>query len=362
MAGALILVSAFVLALALSHAIARYASRNGLAPDHPNGRSSHARPTSRAGGFAIFAGFAVGFALVTAFNAGSGGLLLYAPLAAGAVAAFSFGAVDDMRPLGARAKLAAQILIAIGFVAFAGPVESIPFPFVGDVDLGMAAYPLTAFWIVAFMNAFNFMDGVNGIAGACAIFVLSAISVAAAGPWAAPAALLACALFGFLPLNLPHGKVFMGDGGSQFIGFMIAALAVLAARSGEVSPAFAPLAFLPFLFDVAFTLAHRVSRGKNIFEAHNEHVYQLLVRLGRSHQGVTMIYLTLIAVSTTAAVLTNASAPGLQLAVAAGLCVIFLAQALGVYRRAAAAGLISQKDEAPLPAAEPQKVFRAAAE
>lgn len=368
-AAAVMIVSAALIAVALSHAIARFVTRKKLLPDRPNGRSSHRRPTPRAGGFAIFGGFFAAMVVYAAFLAQHDVANLYAPMIGFALAAFAFGAADDARPLGARFKLAAQIVIAIGFVAVFGAIERIPLPFIGDVALGPVAAPLTVFWMVAFMNAFNFMDGINGIAGACALFVLSAIAVAAGGGgeamWSPPAAFLACAIFGYLPLNFPGGRLFMGDSGSQCVGFLIAAFAVLTASGsgGPVTPLFTPLAFMPFLFDVSFTLAHRLRRKRNLLVAHKEHLYQLLVRMGRSHQSVTALYLTLTVISTTVAIIANAMDPALQFGAVGLLVACFLPLALAVYRRAEGQGLLAEptKVPAPTPVSEPRP-FPAAAE
>lgn len=350
------------------HFLARYVAAKALLPDRPNGRSSHRQATPRAGGFAIFGGFIVAMSIEIGLPSFGGLPAGYAPLLGCGLAAFVFGAIDDARPLGARMKLGAQIATAIAFVALVGPVTSIPLPGLGDFPLGWSAFPLTVFWIVAFMNAFNFMDGVNGIAGACAIFALSALAVATAGggdfTWAPPAIILACALFGFLPLNFPSGRLFMGDGGSQGVGFLIAALAVLTSTGeGAVSPLFTPLVFMPFLFDVSFTLIHRIRRGRNILEGHNEHLYQLLVRLGRSHQSVTTAYLTLTVISTTAAIIASALAPSLQFLAVIALLALFLPLGLIVYRRAERAGLLATSAAlAGLPTADEAAPFRAAAE
>ncbi|MCD8492076.1 MAG: hypothetical protein LRY51_09315 [Geovibrio sp.] len=100
-------------------------------------------------------------------------------------------------------KFVGQVAAAIAYVALFGPLSFAPAPFVGDIPLGLFAAPITVFWIVGFMNAFNFMDGVNGIAAACAGFVLFAVAVAGAnldvGFWAMSAGVAAAALVGFLP-------------------------------------------------------------------------------------------------------------------------------------------------------------------
>lgn len=369
MATVVMIVSASVISGAFAYAIAKFVAGKAIFPDRPNGRSNHVRITPRAGGFAIFGGFAAAMILEAAFLAKNDVANSYAPFLLFGATAFAFGAVDDARPIGAKLKLAAQILIATGFVAVFGAVQTIPAPFVGVIDLGVAAFPLTVFWIVAFMNAFNFMDGINGIAGACALFVLSALAVATAGGtalWAPPAMFLACALFGYLPLNFASGRLFMGDGGSQFVGFAIAALAILSGNgSGEpVSRLFVPIAFLPFIYDVAFTLIHRIRRKRNILEAHKEHLYQLLVRMGGSHQSVTTMYLTLVVLSTTAAIVANAFSANLQYLTALALIAAFTPLALAVFRRAEAAGLLAEKAK-PAKMAPPQNqpaAYPAAAE
>lgn len=367
-AASILILSAAIVAAISSYAIARIAIRRNLLPDSPNERSSHQSATPRAGGFAIFGGFAIAMILmITPQALGQEGSRNAAALALG-FGAFAFGAVDDAHPLGARLKLLLQTALAFGFVAVFGAVETIPAPFVGEIDLGVAAIPLTMLWIVGFMNAFNFMDGINGIAGACALFVLSALALVGAageGAWSAPAIFLAAALLGYLPLNFISGRIFMGDGGSQFVGFMIATLAVLAGDSDNaaapVSRMFAPIAFLPFIVDVAFTLAHRVRRGRNVFEAHNEHVYQLLVRMGRSHQAVATLYLTAVALSTAVAITVNNRSSEVQYAAALSLIAVLVAISAITARKARAAQLLSGATPSPIEAEAPMQ-FPAAAE
>ena len=347
MSAALLLTLAAVSAAALSYLAARFLARRGWLPDRPVARSSHKAPTPRTGGVAVMIGF-LGPAL--ALSALDPDLLRFAALV---FAAFMLGFADDARSLPAVVKLLGQTALAALFVFLFGAVEALPAPFIGAVALGPAAAPLTVFWIVAFMNAYNFMDGANGLAATAAIFGLSALAVAiaasGAGAAAAAAALLAAAIFGFLPLNFPKGRLFLGDSGSQSIGFALAALAVFAAQAqaGAASALFAPTAFMPFLFDVAFTLAHRAARRRNLLDGHNEHLYQLLIRLGARHSSVTALYLALVAVSTLAAIFAGALPASLQVLAPAGLTALFLAPALLLYRRAEAAGLLS----APAPAA-----------
>lgn len=339
MSAALLLAAAALAAAALSFFSGRFLARRQWVADMPGARSNHRRPTPRTGGVAAMAGFlppALGLILVEA------DFWKFLALVTGA---FALGFADDVRAMPAAAKLIGQIVLAALFVILFGAVDTVPAPLVGTIQLGLFAPALTMFWIVAFMNAFNFMDGANGLAATAAIFALSALAVAAAaagaGAYGAAATLLAAALFGFLPLNFPKAQLFLGDGGSQSIGFAIAAIAVLAAQApGAVSPLFAPTVFLPFLFDVAFTLAHRAMRRQNVFQAHREHLYQLLIGLGARHSAVTTLYFGLVALSTLAAIVAAGLPPAWQFLAPAGLIALFMAPALLLCRRAAARGLL----------------------
>ncbi len=352
MSASLLLAAVALAAAALTFVSGRFFARRSWLADLPVDRSSHRRATPRTGGVAVALGFmAPALALLPVEPALARFLPLYG-------AAFALGLVDDARPLPALVKLAGQVAIACVFVFLFGAVELVPAPFIGELALGPLAPALTVFWIVAFMNAFNFMDGANGLAATAAIFGLSMMAVAAAATGAGlaggAAVLLAAAVFGFLPLNFPRARLFLGDSGSQAVGFAIAAIAVIAARTGGGAAALvAPTVFMPFLFDVAFTLAHRAIRRRNILEAHNEHLYQLMIRLGARHASVTALYVLLVALSALAAIFANALSPALQALAPAGLAALFTAPALLVYRRASAAGLLASAAKKDLRAAQP---------
>lgn len=333
-------------ALLVALLMSRLAIAQGWLPDHPNGRSSHQRVTPRSGGVAVFAGWLAGLG-VLAF-AGDPDFIpgaLRLVLLAGAV--FALGLIDDILELRALWKFVGQVAAAIAYVAIFGPLSFAPAPFVGDVPLGLLAAPITVFWIVGFMNAFNFMDGVNGIAAACAGFVLFAVAVAGAnldiGVWAMSAGVAAASLVGFLPQNFPGGRLFMGDNGSQTVGFLLAAMAVGAANAsdGAVSALFIPTAMAPFIFDVGFTLLHRAARRQSIPTAHREHLYQLLLRLGLSHAAVTSIYLSLTALSTAAAIAMLRLEPQNQWLAPLAILIVLSAPAILVFRRAQRAGLLA---------------------
>jgi len=341
-------------ALAAVQVLARRAIAANWLPDHPNHRSSHERVTPRSGGVAIFVAWLAGLAVVAGLGTVEGVAGQAAMLAPLVGLVFLFGLVDDILALRAAWKFIGQMLAALVYVWVFGPLETAPLPFLGDAPLGLAGAPITVFWIVAFMNAFNFMDGVNGIAAACAAFALFGIAVASAffsaGLWTAAAGVGAVALVGFLPFNFSKDKLFMGDNGSQTIGFLIAAAGVGAANAsdGALSALFAPVAMAAFIVDVAFTLVHRTIRKQNILLAHREHVYQLLLRLGLSHVAVTAIYLGLTAFSTAAAIAMLRLSPEHQWIAPVFLIAAFSIPAGLIFAKAERAGLLSGEPQSDL--------------
>lgn len=341
---ALIALAVGAATLIAAYMFSRIAVATKLLPDYPNKRSNHTAPTPRSGGGAIFIAWAGGMIAASLFL-GGGAMTAGLVLIAGGV--FAFGLVDDRFELGALTKLGAQIAAGVTFVLVFGPLETAPLPFAGETALGVWATPLTVFWIVAFMNAYNFMDGVNGVAAGCgalAFLALSLAAISAGAPfWALAALFGALALCGFLPVNFPSGRLFMGDSGSQSVGFLIAAIAVGAANAsgGAVSALYAPALMAPFIVDVAFTLAHRLLRGKKIAAAHREHIYQLLVRMGVRQSSVTAVFLALTAFSGAGAIMMLRMAGRDQWLVPAALVSALGALAfLLVYRRALRMGLL----------------------
>ncbi|MEL6359735.1 MAG: glycosyltransferase family 4 protein [Pseudomonadota bacterium] len=347
----LALVAAGWFAATVSYFLSRLLVRLSLLPDHPNFRSSHSVVTPRAGGIAIYGAWAMSLAILVFFFWMQNIETQLLKLVFLGGLAFMIGAIDDAYRVSPTLKFAGQLVVASLFVAVFGPIETFPLPVLGDTDLGVFSVYLTLFWIVGFMNAYNFMDGVNGIASTCAIFVLSAFAVSASlagvGIWAMAAVLLAVALSGFVPINLRHGRLFMGDNGSMSVGFVIAALAVLGTNGsdGRLSIIFVPMAFLPFLVDVMFTITHRARRGENVLSAHREHVYQLLNRLGRSHVRVTSLFLATTSLTCVGAMMTLVLPPAWQWIAPASAVVVLVFVANRVYREAVQAQLLPSAPE-----------------
>lgn len=293
-------VAAFSGLFVVSAALSRVMIAVGIA-DMPNPRSSHDRPVPKAGGVAVAVAFVAGLGGLALADGAKAGDAPLGPFLVLAAATAAFGLIDDLRGLSARTKLAAQAALALGFSLAAAHVERITLPGLGTIGLGLWGHALTVLWIVGFMNAFNFMDGINGIAGGSAALAgvaLAAIAQAAGAGLVATASLaLIAATLGFLVYNFPRGRLFLGDTGSQFIAFVLAALAVMgSAKAGDkVSIFVVPMIFYPFLYDVAATLVHKLRAGRPLFAAHRDHHYQLLVRMGWSHARAAGLYFALVA-------------------------------------------------------------------
>jgi len=275
--------------------IRRWAGRARML-DVPNERSSHTRPTPRGGGLAI-----VVVVLVLAwFAALSNSAFLWR-----AMAALTFGALliagvswwDDMRPVSFWVRLLVHALGACVAVAGIGIIREIGIPFGMDLPLGWLGFPLTLVWMVGLTNAYNFMDGIDGIAGGQA--VVAGVGWAILGwiggqPFVGVMGLLiTAASLGFLGHNWPPARIFMGDVGSAFLGFSFAALTVLASQSDPVFVLAGIALIWPFVFDAVFTFARRLCRGEKVWVAHRSHIYQRLIVSGLSHAQVSGLYIGL---------------------------------------------------------------------
>ena len=193
-------------------------------------------------------------------------------------------------------KLAAQILAAVVAVASGIYVADYRIPYVGPLHIGWLAPPATVLWLLFATNAMNFIDGLNGLAGGVALIAAGFLAgiAAAHGGWFAYFAslLLVAGLAGFLPFNFPRARIFMGDVGSQFCGFILAILAVVASRFDNVELSFliVPMLLSGVLFDVAFTLVRRALAGERLTEPHRGHLYQVAQRSGLPAAAVTLVH------------------------------------------------------------------------
>ena len=265
--------------------------------DHPNARKAHANPIPKGGGVGVVVAFMIGIAVLYRFAAFS---RLADPYFRGVILASAAIALvamlDDLRDWPFTVKLGAQILAALMAIGSGLFVRVYRLPYFGPVDLGWFGALATLAWVLFATNAMNFIDGLNGLAsGVALIAALFLAGIAASqGGWFVyfAALLLAAGLAGFLPFNFPRARIFMGDVGSQFCGFVLATLGVAASRFEQVEMSFVlvPMLLAGVLFDVAFTLLRRTLAGERITEAHRGHLYQLAHRSGMDARVVTLVH------------------------------------------------------------------------
>jgi UDP-GlcNAc:undecaprenyl-phosphate GlcNAc-1-phosphate transferase len=265
--------------------------------DTPQARKAHDRPTPKGGGVAIVVTFLAGIAVLyrfAEFARLANPYVLGIIEASVAIAIVAF--LDDLFDWPFIVKLGAQVLAALVAVSSGLYVTDFRIPYLGSVPLAWAGIAATLFWILFTTNAMNFIDGLNGLAsGVALIACLFVVFIAERhGGWFAYAAagLLAAGLAGFLPFNFPKARIFMGDVGSQFCGFILAVLAVVASRFDGVELSFLlmPMLLSGVLFDVAFTLARRGLQGEAITQPHRGHLYQVAQRSGVSAVSVTLVH------------------------------------------------------------------------
>jgi len=243
--------------------------------DMPGERSSHVRPTPKGGGVGMVLAFA---AVAVARDVP---MHLWLPLCA--LAALSFA--NDLRGIAPDRRLAAQVLAAAVTLGGAWWFGSIAWS-------GILLLPAVLF-VVGTTNCFNFMDGINGIAGICGVTALSgliAYGVMIDAQLLLPVAAVIGGVIGFLPFNMPRARLFMGDAGSIFLGFLFAVTICISSRSW--TEFFVLASFLyPFYADEAVTMAERIWRGESLMQPHRRHLYQFLANeLGVAHWKVSAGY------------------------------------------------------------------------
>jgi UDP-GlcNAc:undecaprenyl-phosphate GlcNAc-1-phosphate transferase len=294
--------------------------------DTPNARKAHAKPTPKGGGVGIVVAFMLGIAVLygtATFARIADPYFRGVILAAGAIAVVSF--LDDVWDGPFLVKLLAQVLAALAAIGSGLYVTEFRLPYVGGIDFGWGGVLLTLGWILFATNAMNFIDGLNGLCAGVALVAALFLALIAAQQegWFVyfAALLLASGLAGFLPFNFPRARIFMGDVGSQFCGFVLAVLGVAAARFGTVEMSFllVPMLLSGVLFDVAFTLLRRAVAGDRLTEAHRSHLYQVAHRSGMDAHVIAMVHWGFAALGGLAALGFVAAPPLLKPLLAAGL-------------------------------------------
>jgi Fuc2NAc and GlcNAc transferase len=285
-------VAAFALSWALTGVVRRYALRWLL--DHPNERSSHVKPTPKGGGLALILAFlGAGTALAWAGVVETRTALAILP---GTAAIAVVGWIDDHRSLRNLVRFAVHLVAAAWTMFWLKGLPVIHFG-AAEVRVGVAGWLLGVVAIAWAINLYNFMDGIDGLAGgeAASVGAVAALLLWLRGApeLAALALVLAAAAGGFLVWNWHPARIFMGDVGSGAVGYAFGAMAAASERTGSV-PAVIWLILLGVFFgDATLTVARRIAHGEPFFHAHRSHAYQRAVLSGLSHARVTATSLVL---------------------------------------------------------------------
>ncbi len=337
---------AFTVALLVSYFATPYviklANKVGAIDIPKDERRVHKVPTPRLGGIAIYIGFMIAFAVVAVgFRAKAevGMMTKMAGVLLGALIIVITGYFDDIKPLSAKKKFLIQVVAAVIVMGFGVRIEFLTNPlylFLGGhpaINLGILSYPLTLVWIVGVTNAINLIDGLDGLAaGVSTISSITLFAVAMFNEQLAMAILalaLAGATIGFLPRNFNPAKIFMGDSGSLFLGYMLSVISIMgvlksAAALSILVPVFAM--GIP-IFDTFFAMLRRILSGRSIAEADKGHLHHRLLDAGLSQkQAVLTLYCVSAMLGFSAVALMEAT-----LKVALGLVfAVFLLASMGV--------------------------------
>lgn len=281
------LTAVFFISLSISLLICQRGHNRLL--DLPVARSAHLVPTPRGGGLAIVTAVLL-FAVYLTWS-GSVGAREFAVLLCALPVAIT-GFIDDLKGLPVRIRLPIHLLSAFVALTLLGPV---PEPFFSGWLLipGFFQSLLLMLALVWLLNLYNFMDGIDSLAAAQTLFVSGAAGIMlfyqqTELAWVCAGLFVAC--LGFLTLNLPPARLFMGDVGSTFIGFFIGLIALISHYQGTLSVWVWVLLMGSFIADTTYTLIQRIASGQRATEAHNLHAYQHLSRRTGSHARVVMIY------------------------------------------------------------------------
>lgn len=286
-----VLVACFAVSTLLTRYLITHANQRQFL-DIPNDRSSHSTPTPTGGGLSIVFTFIL-FLLATGLILQTTIVEVFILALTGAVLAV-VGYIDDHRHIPAQWRLLIHFLVALALFL---SLDNLPgLSVLGWQWQGGWLFPLLSLVsLVWLLNLFNFMDGIDGIAGAEAITSLCSAAlilwIMGAVFWPVVLLALASSVSGFLVYNWPPAKIFMGDAGSGFLGFMLGALALITSATGFISLWSWIILLAVFIGDSTATLIRRAKRGEKIHQAHRSHAYQVLSRKLEAHLPVTCIVL-----------------------------------------------------------------------
>lgn len=286
---------AYLLGIFIVPLVIYYSQKMGLI-DVPNERKIHHGKISRLGGVAIWVSVMLTFLFLVLLSYYPKGQGLSAIITGGSLM-FLMGLIDDVYCLNAKFKFFIQIAIATIVILLGIRIETFYNPFGANIELGVFSYPITLLWIVGITNAINLIDGIDGLAGS--IVSISALAIGIVSLVLAPAysinALIAFILMGamcaFLTFNYNPAKIFMGDSGALYAGFLLATLSI----TGIVKVSHGISMYLPILIlavplmDLAYSSIRRIMKGTSPFVADSEHIHHKMLHAGYSQDKLVLI-------------------------------------------------------------------------
>ena len=343
------LLCAFVVSFLMCPLVKSFAYKIGAIDVPKDNRRMHKKPVPRLGGLAIYLGFIVSILLFVDIDHQMRGILLGASIIA------VLGVVDDMSPLRASFKFLVQIAAAL-IAVFHGVVIEIlsnPNVFARNPywELNWLSIPITVLWIVGITNAVNLIDGLDGLA--CGVSTISAVSMlviallVSEGNIALVMASLVGACLGFMPYNRNPAKMFMGDTGSTFLGYILATISIQGLFKYYAIVSFA----VPFLilglpmFDTLFAIIRRLAHGQNPMAPDRGHIHHRLIDMGLNQkQAVAALYVISSILGLSAVVLTSSGAVKAMLLLMALAVAAFLASRV-IFRRDIDKAMQAEKEE-----------------
>ncbi|KAA0566129.1 glycosyltransferase family 4 protein [Rossellomorea aquimaris] len=301
----LTLIICFLLTLGITPFVKKFAYKVG-ATDQPNVRKVHQKIMPRLGGLAIYIGFIAGFLILRPDDPYAGAIIL------GSAVILLTGMADDIFDLSPRLKLLGQLTAAFTVVLGGVQIEFINLPFGGVLEFGMFSIPITILWIVGITNAINLIDGLDGLAAG-----VSTIGLATIGFMAmlkgdvfvmSLALILIVSTLGFLYFNFHPAKIFMGDTGALFLGYMIAVLSMLGFKNVTMISLIVPLIILGVpISDTFFAIIRRIVNKSPLSAPDKSHLHHCLLRIGFTHKQTVIIIYAIAAMFSLAAIIFSMS-------------------------------------------------------
>ncbi|WP_078550383.1 glycosyltransferase family 4 protein [Litchfieldia alkalitelluris] len=281
------LVICFVASILVTPLVKKLALKIG-ATDQPNNRKVHQTVMPRLGGLAIFISYVIGFIILMPESP------YKYPILIGSFIIVITGMIDDMFDIAARWKLLGQVIAALVVILNGVDIDFINLPFGGQIEFGMFTIPLTILWIVGITNAINLIDGLDGLAAgvsSIALITISGMAIIMGNSFVvAMGFILLGSTLGFLIYNFHPAKIFMGDTGALFLGYMIAVLSLLGFKNVAVISFIVPIIILGVpISDTIFAIIRRVVHKQPIGAPDKSHLHHCLLRLGYGHKKTVLI-------------------------------------------------------------------------